>query len=195
MHVGPIFDPITHTNFSFVLSNVFFLDIVLFIKALSALIPLQEESISRDVTFDENVFPFSQHQPNVGARLRQEISLLPPDLRPSTSDQGGELLDDHMFNSTNPCDSACDEVCAEFRNPEVQQRVDIANVPGADSYEDPAARSGGTARQQRAFHTCADRLTGSRHVACRIISCRRFLRPDECRHESRRGCSRTTCGQ
>jgi hypothetical protein len=33
--------------------------------------------ISHDVVFDENVFPFSELHPNVGARLRQEILLLP----------------------------------------------------------------------------------------------------------------------
>ena len=63
--------------------------------------------ISRDVTFDENVFPFSQLHPNAGARLRQEISLLPPDLQPLPSDQGGELMSDHMFNSNNSCEDLC----------------------------------------------------------------------------------------
>ena len=64
--------------------------------------------VSRDVTFDENVFPFSQLHPNAGARLRQEISLIPPDLQPLSSDQGGELMHDHMFNPN----SSCEEVCA-----------------------------------------------------------------------------------
>jgi hypothetical protein len=36
--------------------------------------------ISRDVVFDETVFPFSTLHPNVDARLRSEISLLPPSL-------------------------------------------------------------------------------------------------------------------
>jgi hypothetical protein len=67
--------------------------------------------ISRDVTFDENIFPFAQLHPNAGARLRHEISLLPPDLRPPTSDQRGGLSNDHMFNSND----SCDEVCAENR--------------------------------------------------------------------------------
>jgi hypothetical protein len=42
--------------------------------------------ISRDVVFDEHVFPFSQMHPNVGARLRAELSI-PPDvlLNPSSS--------------------------------------------------------------------------------------------------------------
>jgi hypothetical protein len=33
--------------------------------------------ISRDVMFDETVFPFSKLDFNAGARLRSEISLLP----------------------------------------------------------------------------------------------------------------------
>jgi hypothetical protein len=36
--------------------------------------------ISRDVVFDENIFPFSELHPNVGARLREEILLLPDHL-------------------------------------------------------------------------------------------------------------------
>ena len=87
--------------------------------------------ISRDVTFDENIFPFAQLHPNAGTRLRHEISLLPFDLRPSTFDQGGELSSDHMFNSNN----SCDEVCAENRGDsdsaisEEYHGVDSANTP------------------------------------------------------------------
>jgi hypothetical protein len=41
--------------------------------------------ISRDVVFDETVFPFSKLHPNAGSRLRQEILLLPEYLQnPST---------------------------------------------------------------------------------------------------------------
>lgn len=36
--------------------------------------------ISRDVVFDEHVFPFSKLHTNAGARLRYEIELLPPTL-------------------------------------------------------------------------------------------------------------------
>jgi histone deacetylase 1/2 len=36
--------------------------------------------ISRDVVFDETVFPFNELHPNAEARLRQEILLLPIDL-------------------------------------------------------------------------------------------------------------------
>jgi hypothetical protein len=36
--------------------------------------------ISRDVTFDEQVFPFGELHANAGARLRAEIELLPSTL-------------------------------------------------------------------------------------------------------------------
>jgi hypothetical protein len=82
--------------------------------------------ISRDVTFDENIFPFAQLHPNARTRLRHEISLLPSDLRPSTFDQGGELSSDHMFNSNN----SCDEVCAENKgNSNSATHDDLVSVP------------------------------------------------------------------
>jgi hypothetical protein len=39
--------------------------------------------ISHDVVFDEQIFPFEDLHENTGAKLRQEISLLSPDLVPS----------------------------------------------------------------------------------------------------------------
>ena len=58
--------------------------------------------ISRDVIFDEDVFPFSKLHPNAGPRLRQEINLLPSHLLNS----GGV---DCIANDTNISveDSAC----------------------------------------------------------------------------------------
>lgn len=42
-------------------------------------------NISRNVVFDENVFPFASLHPNAGAKLRSEILLLPEHLtNPST---------------------------------------------------------------------------------------------------------------
>jgi hypothetical protein len=46
--------------------------------------------ISRDVIFDEYVFPFSRLHPNAGARLRSKISLLP-----------SSLVDPMSFGGTN----------------------------------------------------------------------------------------------
>jgi hypothetical protein len=52
--------------------------------------------ISRDVVFDENVFPFESLHPNTGSRLCNDILLLPPDLSPTTSNNEGAHVDDHM---------------------------------------------------------------------------------------------------
>jgi hypothetical protein len=41
--------------------------------------------ISRDIIFDEDLFPFSKLHDNAGARLTSEILLLPPTLLPSNS--------------------------------------------------------------------------------------------------------------
>lgn len=45
--------------------------------------------ISHDVAFDEYVFPFAAMHPNVGARLRAEISLLPDSLLNSSTGAAG----------------------------------------------------------------------------------------------------------
>lgn len=50
--------------------------------------------ISRDVVFDEEIFPFSKLHDNAGARLRAEIFLLPSDL----VNAGVEYVDNHVTN-------------------------------------------------------------------------------------------------
>lgn len=68
--------------------------------------------VSRDVTFDEQVFPFATLHPNAGARLRAEISLLPSNLmNTSTLDQGGEEQNDQMFNIHIP--NATNDACTD----------------------------------------------------------------------------------
>ena len=58
--------------------------------------------ISRDVIFDENIFPFSQLHSNVGARLRSEILLLSPTLLNShIFDKGGEHIGGQLINDPN----------------------------------------------------------------------------------------------
>jgi hypothetical protein len=48
--------------------------------------------ISRDVVFDENVFPFQGLHPNAGALLKQQILLLPTD----NPHERVPNIDDHM---------------------------------------------------------------------------------------------------
>jgi hypothetical protein len=45
--------------------------------------------ISRDVVFDENIFPFAKLYPNAGARLQSKILLLPPSLISHKSQPNG----------------------------------------------------------------------------------------------------------
>lgn len=64
--------------------------------------------ISRDVVFDENVFPFSKLHSNAGSRLRSEIALLPSHLLSHTSHQGGEH-NNHMLDFYNVSSDQTDE--------------------------------------------------------------------------------------
>ena len=50
--------------------------------------------ISRDVVFDEGVFPFASLHSNAGVRLRPEILHVPP----SSTDQRGEVTADQLSN-------------------------------------------------------------------------------------------------
>ncbi len=64
--------------------------------------------ISRDVVFDENVFPFSKLHSNAGSRLRSEIALLPSHVLSHTSHQGGEHSN-HMLDFYNVSSDQTDE--------------------------------------------------------------------------------------
>jgi histone deacetylase 1/2 len=54
--------------------------------------------ISRDVVFDENVFPFTKLHPNAASRLATKILLHP---KHQSNPTGGELVDDHVANTNN----------------------------------------------------------------------------------------------
>ena len=67
--------------------------------------------ISRDVVFDELVFPFARLHPNASARLRAELSVLPDVLLNSNSSFGDAILLDHCdanspSTNQNPSSSA-----------------------------------------------------------------------------------------
>jgi hypothetical protein len=55
--------------------------------------------ISRDVVFDEEVFPFSSLHPNAGARLRAELDLLPDILKNPSSEFGNAKISDQHLSS------------------------------------------------------------------------------------------------
>jgi hypothetical protein len=90
--------------------------------------------ITRDVVFDENIFPFSELHSNAGAHLRAELLLLPPELLAFTRfDQGGVLIDDQLgANPTNPAAS-------DFSG--TQDGVHRGNSSGTDSKGDYLPRS------------------------------------------------------
>lgn len=85
--------------------------------------------ISRDVVFDEEVFPFTKLHSNVGARLRAEILLLPPSLIPSgSSTSGDECIVEPVIN-----DSATNDFSAATNLP---QDPTGATNPGVGSGAD-----------------------------------------------------------
>jgi hypothetical protein len=57
--------------------------------------------ISRDVVFDETMFPFSEMHPNAGARLRQEIPLLPQHLLNSGDALHGPDVTNHQPSASS----------------------------------------------------------------------------------------------
>ena len=112
--------------------------------------------ISRDVVFDEGVFPFASLHPNAGSRLRQELLLLLPDLVSPTSNHGGvDNIDNNMpiVPITNP-----PQVMPETENMDYSQNfsehstsneetenereVTENSSAGTDFHADPPAKSG-----------------------------------------------------
>lgn len=90
--------------------------------------------ISRDVVFDEDVFPFSKLHPNAGARLKSDTLLLSPTLVPaSLLRSGAECVVDPMIN--NP---AANNLPADTSGS--QDPADATN-PGTGSDGDPPAQS------------------------------------------------------
>jgi histone deacetylase 1/2 len=98
--------------------------------------------ISRDVVFDEAIFPFSALHNNAGARLRAEILLLPSHLLNPT-DHGGECVDNQQVNCPeNPanCGQSVQNSC-DFM-PQIQPRTGArhgATSSGRQSEHDRAA--------------------------------------------------------
>jgi hypothetical protein len=75
--------------------------------------------ISRDVIFDEEVFPFATLHPNAGAHLHSEINRLHPTL--FSVDSGGIIVQNHVFD-----DSLCANPSTELagENP-IKSRLQI----------------------------------------------------------------------
>ena len=108
--------------------------------------------ISRDVIFDETLFPFSKLHPNAGALLRAEIALLSDP--PMLPDSGGELNErDHVQKSHANSVSVdaictqlpCDFMCEGKDREGTETAADLADSgrSEADSPAQPAVPTGG----------------------------------------------------
>jgi histone deacetylase 1/2 len=106
--------------------------------------------ISRDVIFDESIFPFSELHSNAGARLRAEINLLPSDLVP-LSIPGVEPVADRVFNSANATQqngsSACDNRISDLP-PGARHENDAARTPGRSAPGSGLSNSTGPSHQR-----------------------------------------------
>jgi hypothetical protein len=87
------------TNSNFHSQHYVFLGFSSFHKGFKCLDPKSGRVyISRDVTFDEIIFPFFELHPNAGRHLQDKIALLPPNLL----NTGVIQLRDHVSNNSNP---------------------------------------------------------------------------------------------
>lgn len=109
---GQILDLTMKRSSSSGLNDVFFLGYSPLHKGYKCLEPSEGRVyISRDVVFDENVFPFALLHPNAGARLRSELTLLPDVLlNPSYSSIGDVNANDSTVQSSVPTNAVSSPV-------------------------------------------------------------------------------------
>jgi hypothetical protein len=112
--------------------------------------------ISRDVVFDETEFPFSKLHPNAGARLREEISLLPQNLINSSE---LEKLNDHVANFPDESDIFCGRFDANMAPNAAHISISATGQGnmglGADLPTGSASRSGSSPASQVAMPATA----------------------------------------
>ena len=109
--------------------------------------------ISRDVVFDENVFPFASLHPNAGALLKQQILLLPSST--SSSHEGTQNIDNHMspvvpITNVQQVEEAAAENFSQ-NDAQMSSEIDAPNQPQNDEMDtetevDSAAAEGSEAR-------------------------------------------------
>ena len=93
--------------------------------------------ISRDVVFDDNIFPFAELHPNAGARLRDEILLLPTDLfNPASSMLRGTTL--HSIDVVNSSINFPEN----FDSAEGVSHDFLQDLPSSDTAADPSGTCG-----------------------------------------------------
>lgn len=84
--------------------------------------------ISQDIVFDEQVFPFSTLHPNIGAQLRAEINLLPPEL---VSSRGTMLQAPDSGLCSNQIPSENSALEGDFMQGVTSTRPEVDLAPGA----------------------------------------------------------------
>lgn len=101
---------------------------------------------SRDVVFDEQVFPFAKLHPNAGAQLRKELVLLPAHLLPSPNFIPGGVVDpaDHVSMSHDSIDQNSAESVQEYNEAFGENSYDFmsGSKTTAHAAEDPDGDSG-----------------------------------------------------
>jgi hypothetical protein len=97
--------------------------------------------ISRDVVFDENIYPFAAFHPNVGARLRSEILLLPEHLSPLF--HGDNTATDLSNQSPDTC--ATNSTCATDSSVSLESTGFIPFLPGRNLPASPSNSAPATA--------------------------------------------------
>jgi histone deacetylase 1/2 len=93
--------------------------------------------ISRDVTFDEHVFPFAALHPNAGARLRAEIALLPDILINPISTGDAHMSDLGLFSplpSNGSRVSAGDQYVAGQKSRALAPSCSLPSLDGGASF-------------------------------------------------------------
>jgi hypothetical protein len=94
--------------------------------------------ISRDVVFDETVFPFKNLHPNAGALLRKQILLLDPSLH--NFEQGDDTIDDSHVDNNHATNPLSRPVCSVLQDAAPQN-----TAPGENSAQNSRSdRPGGS---------------------------------------------------
>jgi hypothetical protein len=134
--------------------------------------------ISRDVIFDETIFPFAKLHANAGQRLRSEILLLPSHpLNPSQFDHGGEFRIDPIEDDIHTTVAANNNLETMHSNAEENREEHEAATREENGVEIPSERHRmlhhhGTEAQGRAGPAAGETASPSSSRQSRLHSAR-----------------------
>lgn len=118
--------------------------------------------VSRDVNFDEHIFPFSALHPNADAQLRAEFVILPSLFPPPSTQVSQEEVHTNIVSISNTSAPSSDEIFVEngddfMHAPHATDSPATANPDGTNSRVDlPARSSSGPLCQTRQAHQPQD---------------------------------------